>query len=105
VVAVRPDLVRVGRIGGLGFGPLQVPRTGLLAGELAVQVYGSTPATALAVAAAMVLVAYGLMIVRPDVASQAIGFFSLMRYPTDSGVTCTAVGRFRCARLPRVRGH
>jgi len=36
-----------------------------------------TPATALAVAGAMVLVAFGLMIVRRDVASQAIGFFSL----------------------------
>jgi len=35
------------------------------------------PATALAVAGAMVLVAFGLMIVRRDVASQAIGFFSL----------------------------
>jgi hydrogenase-4 component E len=33
--------------------------------------------TALAVAAAMMLVAFGLMIVRRDVASQAIGFFSL----------------------------
>lgn len=36
-MAVRPDLVRVSRIGGLGFSPLHVPRTGLLAGELAVQ--------------------------------------------------------------------
>ena len=35
------------------------------------------PATALAIAGAMVLVAFGLMIVRRDVASQAIGFFSL----------------------------
>ena len=34
-------------------------------------------ATALSIAAAMVLVAFGLMIVRRDVASQAIGFFSL----------------------------
>jgi hydrogenase-4 component E len=37
----------------------------------------TAPATALAIAAAMVLVAFGLMIVRRDVASQAIGFFSL----------------------------
>jgi hydrogenase-4 component E len=37
----------------------------------------AAPATALATAAAMVLVAFGLMIVRRDVASQAIGFFSL----------------------------
>ena len=35
------------------------------------------PATALAIAAAMVFVAFGLMIVRRDVASQAVGFFSL----------------------------
>jgi hydrogenase-4 component E len=37
----------------------------------------AAPATALAVAAAMVLVAFGLMIVRRDVASQAIGFLAL----------------------------
>jgi hydrogenase-4 component E len=35
------------------------------------------PATALALAGAMVFVAFGLMIVRRDVVSQAIGFFSL----------------------------
>ncbi|WP_300610331.1 hypothetical protein [Trebonia sp.] len=35
------------------------------------------PALALAIAAAMVFVAFGLMIIRKDVASQAIGFFSL----------------------------
>jgi len=44
----------------------------------AMQVRGSAaPATALSIAGAMVLVAFGLMIVRRDVASQAIGFFSL----------------------------
>jgi hydrogenase-4 component E len=37
----------------------------------------AAPATALAVAAAMVLVAFELMIVRRDVASQAIGFLAL----------------------------
>jgi hydrogenase-4 component E len=37
----------------------------------------AAPATALAIAGAMVLVAFALMIVRRDVASQAIGFFSL----------------------------
>ena len=37
----------------------------------------AAPATALAIAGGMVLVAFGLMIVRRDVASQAIGFFSL----------------------------
>ncbi len=37
----------------------------------------AAPATALAIAGAMVLVALGLMIVRRDVASQAIGFFTL----------------------------
>ncbi|MGD0553752.1 MAG: hypothetical protein ABSA93_02105 [Streptosporangiaceae bacterium] len=35
------------------------------------------PPTALAIAGAMVFVSFGLMIVRRDVASQAIGFFSL----------------------------
>jgi hydrogenase-4 component E len=35
------------------------------------------PALALSIAAAMVFVSFGLMIVRRDVASQAIGFFSL----------------------------
>jgi hydrogenase-4 component E len=37
----------------------------------------AAPATALAIAGAMVLVAFWLMIVRRDVASQAIGFFTL----------------------------
>ncbi len=37
----------------------------------------AAPATALAIAGAMVLVAFGLMIVRRDVASQAIGFLAL----------------------------
>jgi hydrogenase-4 component E len=37
----------------------------------------SAPITALALAGAMVFVAFGLMIVRRDVASQAVGFFSL----------------------------
>lgn len=44
----------------------------------AYHIHGSAaPATALAIAGAMVLVAFGLMIVRRDVASQAIGFFTL----------------------------
>jgi hydrogenase-4 component E len=44
----------------------------------AMQIRGpAAPATALSIAGAMVLVAFGLMIVRRDVASQAIGFFSL----------------------------
>jgi hydrogenase-4 component E len=44
----------------------------------ALKIHGpAAPALALALAAAMVLVAFGLMIVRRDVASQAIGFFSL----------------------------
>src|SRR5262249_32154095 len=37
----------------------------------------AAPALAVAIAAAMVFVAFGLMIVRRDVASQAVGFFSL----------------------------
>jgi hydrogenase-4 component E len=42
------------------------------------KIHGSAaPATALAIAAAMMLVAFGLMIVRRDVASQAIGFLAL----------------------------
>ena len=44
----------------------------------ALKIHGpAAPALALALAAAMVLVAFGLMIVRRDVASQAIGFFTL----------------------------
>ena len=44
----------------------------------AMQIHGpAAPATALSIAGAMVLVAFGLMIVRRDVASQAIGFLSL----------------------------
>jgi hydrogenase-4 component E len=44
----------------------------------ALDIHGpAAPALALALAAAMVLVSFGLMIVRRDVASQAIGFFSL----------------------------
>jgi hydrogenase-4 component E len=37
----------------------------------------AAPTPALAIAGAMVFVAFGLMIVRRDVASQAVGFFSL----------------------------
>jgi hydrogenase-4 component E len=44
----------------------------------AMQIHGpAAPATALSIAGAMVLVAFGLMIVRRDVASQAIGFLAL----------------------------
>ena len=44
----------------------------------AMHIHGpAAPALALSIAAAMVFVAFGLMIVRRDVASQAIGFFSL----------------------------
>jgi hydrogenase-4 component E len=43
----------------------------------ALKILGPGKDTALSIAAAMVLVAFGLMIVRRDVASQAIGFFSL----------------------------
>ena len=64
------------------------PATAVLAGIVlaafgffcfgALKIHGpAAPATALAIAAAMMLVAFGLMIVRQDVASQAIGFFSL----------------------------
>jgi hydrogenase-4 component E len=50
--------------GALGFGTLQIHGP-------------AAPALALSLAAAMVLVSFGLMIVRRDVASQAIGFFTL----------------------------
>jgi hydrogenase-4 component E len=64
------------------------PATAVLAGIVlaalgfflfgALDIHGpAAPATALALAAAMMLVSFGLMIVRRDVASQAIGFFSL----------------------------
>ena len=64
------------------------PATAVLAGIVlaafgffcfgALQIHGpAAPATALAIAAAMMLVAFGLMIVRRDVASQAIGFLAL----------------------------
>jgi hydrogenase-4 component E len=44
----------------------------------ALHIHGqAAPALALAIAGAMVFVAFGLMIVRRDVASQAVGFFSL----------------------------
>jgi hydrogenase-4 component E len=44
----------------------------------ALKIHGpAAPALALSLAGAMVLVSFGLMIVRRDVASQAIGFFSL----------------------------
>ena len=64
------------------------PATAVLAGIVlaafgffcfgALKIHGpAAPATALAIAAAMMLVAFGLMIVRQDVASQAIGFLAL----------------------------
>jgi hydrogenase-4 component E len=59
-------------IGFFCFGAMQIRGVaGGLGGK------GTAPATALSIAGAMVLVAFGLMIVRRDVASQAIGFFSL----------------------------
>ena len=49
---------------------------GFFAGALGIH-SPAAPVLALALATAMVLVAFGLMIVRRDVASQAIGFFTL----------------------------
>jgi hydrogenase-4 component E len=74
-------------VGVAGSGTLS-PATAVLAGIVlaafgffcfgALGIHGpAAPALALALAAAMVLVSFGLMIVRRDVASQAIGFFSL----------------------------
>jgi hydrogenase-4 component E len=59
-------------IGFFCFGAMQIRGTVVGAGGI-----NTAPATALSIAGAMVLVAFGLMIVRRDVASQAIGFFSL----------------------------
>jgi hydrogenase-4 component E len=75
-------------IGGVAGSQTLSPASAVLAGIVlaavgffcfgAMQIRGSAaPATALSIAGAMVLVAFGLMIVRRDVASQAIGFFSL----------------------------
>ena len=96
-LVLRRLLAGTGREGAVGAGeePLGVagsqtlsPATAVLAGIVlaafgffsvgALGIKGpAAPATALAIAVAMVLVAFGLMIVRRDVASQAIGFFSL----------------------------
>ena len=59
-------------IGFFCFGAMQI--RGMVGGPAG---KSTAPATALSIAGAMVLVAFGLMIVRRDVASQAIGFFSL----------------------------
>jgi hydrogenase-4 component E len=59
-------------VGFFCFGAMQIRgMAGGLGGK------GTAPATALSIAGAMVLVAFGLMIVRRDVASQAIGFLAL----------------------------
>ena len=59
-------------IGFFCFGALKI--RGIAGGPVG---RNGAPALALSLAAGMVLVAFGLMIVRRDVASQAIGFFSL----------------------------
>ena len=74
--------------GGVAGSQTVSPATAVLAGIVlaafgffsfgGLHVHGrAAPATALAIAAAMMLVAFGLMIVRRDVASQAIGFLAL----------------------------
>jgi hydrogenase-4 component E len=85
--AVPDDEEPAGVAGSQALGPASAVLAGIVLaaigffcfGALKIRgpVSGSAPATALAIAAAMVLVAFGLMIVRRDVASQAIGFFSL----------------------------
>ena len=83
----RPAADEEGPVGVAGSQTLS-PASAVLAGIVlaafgffcfgALKLHGpAAPATALAVAGAMMLVAFGLMIVRRDVASQAIGFFSL----------------------------
>jgi hydrogenase-4 component E len=55
------------------------------------------PITALAIAFAVVLIAFVLMILRRDVVSQAIGFFSLENGVSLAACCCT------CSRTPRPR--
>jgi hydrogenase-4 component E len=92
-LVLRRLLRRVGldneeEIAGVAGSHTLSPATGVLAGIVlaafgffcfgALGIHGpAAPTLALALAAAMVLVSFGLMIVRRDVASQAIGFFSL----------------------------
>ena len=92
-LVLRRLLRRVGlddeeEIAGVAGSHTLSPATAVLAGIVlaafgffcfgALGIHGpAAPALALALAAAMVLVSFGLMIVRRDVASQAIGFFSL----------------------------
>jgi hydrogenase-4 component E len=91
-LVLRRLLARTGRddeeAPGVAGSQTLTPATAVLAGIVlaalgfflfgALGIHGpAAPATALALAAAMMLVAFGLMIVRRDVASQAIGFFSL----------------------------
>jgi hydrogenase-4 component E len=82
----RPDddAESVGVAGSNTLSPATAVLAGIVLAALGFFCFGAlhlsgpaAPATALAIAAAMVLVAFGLMIVRRDVASQAIGFFSL----------------------------
>jgi len=92
-LVLRRLLRRVGlddeeEIAGVAGSHTLSPATAVLAGIVlaafgffcfgALGIHGpAAPALALALAAAMVLVSFGLMIVRRDVASQAVGFFSL----------------------------
>ena len=91
-LVLRRLLARTGRddeeAPGVAGSQTLTPATAVLAGIVlaalgfflfgALDIHGpAAPATALALAAAMMLVSFGLMIVRRDVASQAIGFFSL----------------------------
>jgi hydrogenase-4 component E len=73
-----------GVAGSQTLGPASAVLAGIVLAAFGFFCFGSlgirgpaAPATALAIAGAMMLVAFGLMIVRRDVASQAIGFFSL----------------------------
>ncbi len=78
------DEEAVGVAGSNTLSPATAVLAGIVLAEFGFFCFGAmgihgpaAPATALAIAGAMVLVAFGLMIVRRDVASQAIGFFSL----------------------------
>ncbi len=79
-----PDEEPVGVAGSQTLSPASAVLAGIVLAAIGFFCFGAlriqgpaAPATALAIAAAMVLVAFGLMIVRRDVASQAIGFLAL----------------------------
>ena len=94
------SLASLGRGGGAGASPVLLAIAVGAFGFFAVGTLGiagvTLPQTALGLAMAVVLVAFVLMIVRRDVVSQAIGFFSL-----ENGVSLAAL--VIAAHLPLIR--